>query len=82
MPLLIDSVSKIRINNSLIVCPNRELLYRELSGRKAIMLKKSEPIASKKYYINKIIHNDIKWNDMTTEQKRKYLLLKYIRQYT
>ena len=74
MPLLVDVVSKISVKKSLLINPDREVLYRNLANDRQIL---SQTNAMPLKY-----HANIKLNNMTTEQKRKYLLLKYIRQYT
>ena len=75
MPLLVDVVSKISIKKSLLINPDREVLYKNLTNGRQI-LSQTNAMPLKKYHAN------IELNNMTTEQKRKYLLLKYIRQYT
>ena len=75
MPLFIDTVSKININRSLIINPSKDILYKHLTNGRQIVHRTNTAIPHK-YNTNTNFYN------MTTEQKRKYLLLKYVRQYT
>lgn len=75
MPLLINAVSKITHNGIITTNPNKDVLYKNLVRDKKI-IQKSQVVLPR---INRI---NIRLSNMTTEQKRKYLLLKYVRQYT
>ena len=75
MPLLIDAVSKISNNSTITIKPNKDILYKYLSNGNCIV-QQSRIILPQNHHIN------TRCDNMTTEQKRKYMLLKYIRQYT
>ena len=74
MPLLINAVSKITQNGVKTFKPSHDIIYNCLGGKKVIQ-RPAVVSYRKQFSVVPIIK-------MTTEQKRKYLMQKYVRQYT